>query len=121
MEWDDELTSHKEIATTNTNAADLIETAADYEVIRERIRDPTTATSEIIPIADKYAHDDSIPQYTRSSKGERKKQGIAKYSVYYYTVRRKAKSNKKVAKMRPLNREIVMSIMNKIREEDMRK
>ena len=81
----------------------------------------TSLTSEIIRIADKYAHDESIPQYTRSSKGERKKQGIAKYSVYYYTVRRQAKSNKEVAKMRPLNREIVMSIMNEIREEDMRK
>ena len=121
MEWDDKLTSHTEIATTSTEPAELMETAADYEVIWEKIRDPTTATSEIIRIADKYAHDESIPQYTRSSKGERKKQGIAKYSVYYYTVRRKAKSNKEVAKMRPLNREIVMSIMNEMREEDIRK
>ena len=121
MEWDDKLTSHTEIATTSTEAAELMETAADYEVIRERIRYPTTATSEIIRIADKYAHDESIPQNTRSSKGERKKQGIAKYSVHYYTVRRKVNSNKEVVDMRPLNREIVMGIMNKMRKEDMQK
>ena len=40
MEWDDELTSHTEIATTSALAAELIETAADYEVISERIRNP---------------------------------------------------------------------------------
>ena len=121
MEWDDETTSHTEIATTSILAADVMETAADYEVISERIRDPKTAASEIIRIADKYAHDASIPQYTRSSKGERKKQGIAKYSVHYYTVRRKVNSNKEVVEMRPLNREIVMGIMNEMRKEDIQK